>query len=337
MFCNQCGAQINDNARFCPKCGQATGIQAPVKKETKKKNVVKLPSAQKITDAFKTFVRGFFSVLCCILIFVFLSTTITLFTARSIVGPNNVKNMLSNLKVAEMVDNTPVERLVSEIDNKEIEKIYHSTKLKGYVEKVALEYSRYLLGGKQPNGLNSKEIVNIMKREKAVIENTTGASLTDNDYDRIDNFFTNEDNVGFLSPDVQTTEELNIVHIVLSLYVLIASLVLTLLFIFLLFLVRKYRMDSFIWASVPIITTSVIYTACCFIGKPIILSLFDGAEQFVIDIANVILNGVLIPVLIIGGTTLLTGVIFILIYIITNKIIKSKKKKEEIKVEPVEA
>ena len=62
MFCNQCGAQINDNARFCPKCGQATGIQAPVKKETKKKNVVKLPSAQKITDAFKTFVRGFFSV-----------------------------------------------------------------------------------------------------------------------------------------------------------------------------------------------------------------------------------------------------------------------------------
>ena len=29
MFCTQCGNNLNDKDRFCPQCGQPTGVGAP--------------------------------------------------------------------------------------------------------------------------------------------------------------------------------------------------------------------------------------------------------------------------------------------------------------------
>ena len=43
MFCKNCGAEINDDARFCPNCGyDKEGGSAPKAKKVEEDNEVKL-------------------------------------------------------------------------------------------------------------------------------------------------------------------------------------------------------------------------------------------------------------------------------------------------------
>lgn len=44
MFCNKCGAIVDDDAKFCTKCGQALDVPAP---KAKSKSATAVPVAQK--------------------------------------------------------------------------------------------------------------------------------------------------------------------------------------------------------------------------------------------------------------------------------------------------
>lgn len=48
MFCNNCGAEIKNNGKFCPKCGQ------PVKQDTGERAGVSIEKAQQTTEDTKT-------------------------------------------------------------------------------------------------------------------------------------------------------------------------------------------------------------------------------------------------------------------------------------------
>lgn len=72
MFCKNCGAEISDEARFCPKCGYDKSGEAPKEKaSTKDDNKVKFQLKPKFNWGYKLLTTVGVTVLWAIIIFLY--------------------------------------------------------------------------------------------------------------------------------------------------------------------------------------------------------------------------------------------------------------------------
>ena len=356
MFCNHCGAQIADNSRFCNLCGKAIPDFSPVQPEPESvvqsddqpaaqeeiqkvseespiqqqpqqytSNInIQAPVTNQLPKSKNNFFKNIVSAICCVMIFVLLLSSLALVTARSIVSPDSVEDILEEVDIKDIVENTPIEEIVHGLDARQLEKIYHETELEDYIEDVAMDYSKYLLGGRKPDGLDSERIMEIFVDEYYTIAEIHGKPLDSYELYRISEFFSDEDNIGFLSPDVVTTPELETVRTFISYPVIIILFVLALAFGFLLFFVRKYKADSFVWVAVPVILTSIILMIS-FSASSLFLTLFEGSDRSVTNAVKSIAEEISSPAVATGFLFLILGIISIIAYVI----IKNKRSKTQ--------
>lgn len=330
MICKQCGAQLGEGSKFCTKCGcaienqdtiQAVAAEAPAEKKKKEKKVKKE----------NKFVKTLLSVLCCIMIFVLSFATLTLFTVRDSISPEKVESLLDNADIQMLVENSGMNNLIGGMDGKDIERVYRKTSIKDYVEDIAKDYTDYLLGGKKPKGVKADDVVDLLYENQYEIEEILGEGLSDRDFEQTYEFFEEDgaQNLGVLSSEVRTNDVLDTTRIIISIYVVIALLALTALFIFLLFKARRYNLNSLVWTSVPLILTSILFGVFASV-KPIVLSFLNGLEPIVSEVAALFMSNILGVVLLNSGLVLLTGILLIAAFVITKKIKKSVADKKAV-------
>lgn len=323
MICKQCNAQLEENTRFCTKCGYTT-------EENESDFQMKVDNTEeKKAKSGNKFVRGLLSVLCCIMIFILSFATLTVFTARNSISEERVEQMLDDVDVRSIADNAIDPDSYYEINSREIEKIYNKTSIKDYVEDVAEEYSNYLLGGRKPRGIDGEKVIELIFYENQMeIERITGEELDEEDYDAAYDFFVEngEENLGVFSSEIRTNNALNIARMLLSIYVIIALIVLSLLFVFLLLKVRKYRLDSLVWLSAPLMLTALVFGTLATI-KPIAFAVLNGSEPIIIEVVGLFMNNILGTVLINSTLVLLTAIVLIGVFVAVRKIKKMAGKK----------
>jgi len=284
----------------------------------------------------KKFVRGLLSVLCCIMIFVFTTVTMTVFVARQSISENRIEKVFDSIdieKIEEMSLGDEDEGSIGdlfeggngELSGKQKNKLFHKTGIKDFVVGVTVEYANYILGGDEPEGVEAEDIVDLIEENRREIEKITDVKIDSRMLADIEDYFEDEgeDILGFASAEVRTNDAIDGVRIAISIYVLIGLAVLTLLFVFLLLKARKFRLDSLIWISVPLIISGVVL-ALTLAVKPIILSV-GGFENGVDTIVEIILDNILGAVLLDSVIILLLGAILITTYVLVKKI-KARKK-----------
>jgi len=251
----------------------------------------------------KKFVRGLLSVLCCIMIFVFTTVTMTVFVARQSISENRIEKVFDSIdieKIEEMSLGDEDEGSIGdlfeggngELSGKQKNKLFHKTGIKDFVVGVTVEYANYILGGDEPEGVEAEDIVDLIEENRREIEKITDVKIDSRMLADIEDYFEDEgeDILGFASAEVRTNDAIDGVRIAISIYVLIGLAVLTLLFVFLLLKARKFRLDSLIWISVPLIISGVVL-ALTLAVKPIILSV-GGFENGVDTIVEIILDNI---------------------------------------------
>lgn len=314
MFCNQCGTQLPENTKFCTSCGcpvESAGNQ-PVPAVS---NVSEQPQ-KKPSSPPKTVL----SIFCCIMIFILSLSALTLFTVRGCLHADKVENLLDSSNVGALVENANMEDIMKGMDADAFEKIYRKTPVGDYAINTVKEYTEYLLGGSKPKGVKADDVIDLMLDNQYEIEEITGESMTDEDLDLAYEFFgeNGEENLGVFSSEVRTNSVLKTIRAFLSIYVILALLVLTAIFVFLLLKARGYRADSLVWISVPLILVSLLFGMFLAV-KPILLSMLGGFDPVVTEVAGLILSNILGTVLINSGAVLLTGILLIAIFVAIKK------------------
>ena len=322
MVCKQCGAQIPDDAKFCTSCGCAYESVAPQQQEpVAVPDVITCPKKKE-----NKFVKAFLSILCCIVIFIFSFSALTIMTARDSISDDKIESFLDDVDIESIVGNTSFDGLLSqELSSKDIAKIYRKTTIKDYVQDVTQDYAGYLLGGSKPDGVEADDIISLMEENEYVIEEIIGDSITDADYEATYKFFDEdgEENLGVLSSEVRTNDALDIVRMIISVYVIIALVALAILFIVLLFKSRRWNSDSLVWVASSFIVSAVVFIVLGAV-KPVVLSLISGFDSIIVELVSGFMSNILGTVLINSSILIVVAVVLILINVLIKKI-KSKK------------
>lgn len=314
MFCKQCGSEVREDANFCIACG------SPIKGEPQNQEAEIKTKEKNIKSKRKnSFSRILLAILCSIMVFVFSFAALTIFTARNCMNPKQITNMLEDVDIEELIEVSNIE-LDNDINAKDIEKIYHNTSFKDYVEDVADEYSSYILGGKKPKGINAEDVTELVQENQHEIERILDIEITYEDYDDIYEYFevNGEKNLGILSSEVRTNDNLDGLRVVVSPYVIIALLILAALFIFLLVKTRLNSIDSLIWTSAPVILSSLLLFVTPFIIRFITVFVAEIGPDALATI-SLFSDNISSVILLNSGITLIIGVLLIVTYIVIKK------------------
>lgn len=277
----------------------------------------------------KKFLRGFLSTLCCIMIFVLTTAMLSVLIVRESLKQENVDKMLNGVDLGELITLEKDQLIVGSFTEEEFEELYYETKVGAYIDNTIYEYAEYLRGGDVPKGISADKVLEIFGEESSEIEKAIGRYPEPYEYEAIQKYLgeNGKENLGFLSEDVRTNDLLKTIRTCLSIYVVIALGVLILLFVFLLLKARKFRLDSLVWTSVPVIVSSVIIAVFGLI-KAIAMGIVEAVNPALGVGTEIALDGIFSATLLNSAIVLGFGVLLIVVYAVTKKIITLIKKKK---------
>lgn len=341
MDCKQCGAQIPDYAKFCTECGNicnrediqqvsANQQQAPTSQIVEEPVVadkyVPCP-VPALPKKEKKFLKNFVSVLCCIMIFVFSFATLTVFTVRGSITPDRVDNLVDDFDIKYFLEESGIGEDMDEVYIDQIEEICEKSFVRKYIKDVANEYTGYILGGRKPKGVKSRDVIKLISDNRYEVQEIFEYEIEDDSFGDVEIFFgeNGEENLGVFSSEVRTNDELDTARMLLSVYMLIGLLIFVALFVFLLYTVRKGNTSFMAWTGVTFISVAVIFGIFTSI-RPIILGFMPNADVVVYEIVRLYLKNSLSVVLLNSFAMLAVGFLLVLTHIIVKKCIQKTKK-----------
>ena len=357
MFCGQCGAEITEGAKFCASCGNP--VEAKIIKEDIPEPLAEEPTLNeefvteeplaKVSDAVepatestpitetvqkplpentpvvkgkkgKAFAGALLSVLCSVMIFVFSFSALTLFIARESLAEEKVTKMVENIDVKALMEEGGLDYYI-DAKPKDAAKIFRKTPIGSYVKDLVLQYTEYLRGGKEPEGIDADELTTLIGENAYEIEEITGRRITNRDYREIQKYFgeESEELIGVLSSSVRTNQYLKTIRFFLSTYVIIGLVLLALVFVFLLLKVRKFSLDTLIWTAVPVLFATLIITVFGTI-QPLTLMMVAELGDVVGIIVKTVMGNILQTVLTGGAIGFGVGIVLIASYVIAKRV-----------------
>jgi len=291
---------------------------------------IKVPEEKVKGKKGKIFLRGFLSVLCCIMIFVLATAMISVFAVRDSLKQENIDQILDKTDIGKIIAMEEHEEMLGSFTAEEVENLYYDTRIGEYIDNTIYDYADYLRGGDVPKGISADEILNIMSEDAFEIEKALGRYPEASEYDAIQEYIgeNGKENLGFLSEDVRTNNLLKTIRACLSIYTVIGLGVLILLFVFLMLKARKFRLDTLCWTAVPLILSAVTVAVFGLI-KPIALGFVKNLGAVATVGTEIAMDGISGAVLLDSASTLGFGVLLIVIYAVANAIIKAVKKKKQ--------
>lgn len=281
MFCKKCGYELSDKSKFCPKCGaknEKAFMQKDFQSEERSVQEIKQEkgdsSLQVISDnapvssytfdetnSIKsqtpkiTIKQVVLSLVCCLLMFVLLFTSISLLSVRLTLSDSHIYDSFDE---DDYILNTTIntssgskeisDYILSNISQKakeknsitksDIQKLLQNENVKNYLKNSLSDYTNLLVFGKDTEYIKESKIIDFIKRIDGSIL-TIG--LSDDDYDQLSDQITEGDLWYLTETGIQNHLGLNIkvFPLAFSLPTICVLSAVSLLLIILVFLINK--------------------------------------------------------------------------------------------------
>ena len=332
MLCKNCGKEIPDSTKFCPKCGCKNESANVIISETTSEDNVSFISEETVFDTAdeksvpKPRIKQIFlSIICDLLLFIFLTVTVFLCAVRFSTNESNIKKILTNGSVSDSYIVTDFGNqnlskfILSNIDESAIRQykisedsvisILKEETVDLFLKEVLSDYVKLFIYGEAPVNLNANTITAFIKSMANTIQLYTGYTLSENDYASIANQL-NQGSLSFLT--VRGLEN-NLgfnpanLHIFFSVPCICTFGGLSLVLIVLVFLINKSNIKN----SLSFNGVSLIIIACVYVCVSAISFIVAATKQlyFVSDL----LKSFALYILLIGLGVLLIGLLMLLI------------------------
>lgn len=322
MNCQNCGAEVKEEQKFCSVCGtkveecvpkqpilaEGESQEPPVKTEKKKNEVMKV----------------FISLLICILLVIVSVTTLSLLTVRDTFNESNVEKIVDKVDVKELLKTGIVDMRTAFDGNfteKEIANIYEESSFKSYFKDVAVDLASYVQGKGDFPELDGEEIADLVLENEEIIRENSDYKLVDDAHKKIEDMV--EDDRDFKKAVSKTEDVSKLVKFAVSIvWVVLLGIIIVLLMVWM-FKVRQWSISALCWGGVSLCVSSAIF-AIGVICTPIALRAEEDIPRYISYISVTVLKGAVWPAVKFGFIWLITGVVLIAAYKVTKTIKKRR-------------
>lgn len=335
-FCGKCGSLVGEDKKFCSKCGnrlndiptetiQQNGINDYIIEKEDNFSVQNNYQSHETTK--RSSLTCVFSIILCILFFIFSMSAIFVGVARLYSNEDNLKDIISDIDLNEINIDTDDNRSVSIADfifnnvNKSIinnygitkdniENILNDSTIKNQLESYLVDYVQYIVNGEKSKKLTTDGIIKILKNLSFDVYNETGYELSDKDYEDIRNQI-NDGNMEFLI--TSGIEDFigfdpNIIQIAFSITALIILIIISVALLILILKINSWRFKYFLKdTGITVIIAGTLLICGSLTG--LIISMVTE-----IYLLSILLNSLSIKVLIFGLSALIIGICMFALY-----------------------
>lgn len=271
--------------------------------------------------------KRFLSVIVCIFLFVTSFMTVTVMTVRSVMNENTIYRIVKYVDVEDVVESGALGSMIDDdIKHDDIKEIYEDGTFKNYVNNLMKDYAGYILTGEEPKGIRYKDVKNLVKENEELIYEVTGKKVTERDYKEINEYFDKgaKNDLGFLMSDIEENTYVNIFRMSVSVFSMVALIVISLMFVVLLFVMRKYKTKGLLWNGITLALSSVAFMISAFVVPMMI----NGGNNAVMNIVkDVFEHHIAVKFYINGAIMLFTNIMLIAVYVVIRMIKNAKVKK----------
>jgi hypothetical protein len=332
MFCENCGAELQDNALFCSNCGAKAEVPSVTLRESKKGFAGKL---------ILSLILSLFLLIC-------VATVVVRFSICNSLSEENIAKVVDKIEISdiEVDDFIPLKEdmLMSEymyqyltkngnlpfLNEHIITDIIEDDATKELAVEKINEYCEYFLGKSDDAGIKAKDLVSLIRKKSDEIYDETGYYLTDADYDYLKNRFesmgveeSDIDNIYDMNPDTIDKVRFFLSDMFLAIDIVLGVLLLVGIF----FLNLRRKRAVALYAAVVCLITGVVGMVVSFLGNVIVSNLHRAtgySKKIFSGIVNIICSQFRLNSIIV----LIIGTVLLFLFIILNIIVKSSKVKK---------
>ena len=334
MICKQCGKEIKDKSKYCPKCGVKVSEednQFLIEKNTNVNSVSKaIIQENNAEQQILSVPKRIISIVICFFIVTFTILSSFVCIIRIGMQKENVRSILSNEDVIEIKINNEYisEYIISHLNQtiatkynittNQVDEILGDEQVSDMISSIATDYTSMFIFGEKPKNLNENSILKDIQSLDNLVFSKIGYHFNEQDYADITKELTNGSLAFLIEENVK--RELGIDPYLISIFFSIPAICIFIAIdiglIVLLFKVNNWKMkSSFAFLGVSLMVSGALSVlAALFV---IIVSMMN--QIFMI---SALMRNISIYMLINAAVLLVVG---LLLFIIQNKLIKTKK------------
>ena len=284
-----------------------------------------------------------------ILLFVFLTVTVLLFSLQRFTSKDNIADGLSKVDMYDAIDiatgNDDLVELVKkylpkssldriDLNEKSLKKIINSREIERFVSKKAEEYIDDIKNGDDHAEITNEEVFDLITSLEDKIRDELDYSLTYDDYNVIEKNIANAKLELYSLENIKENNEtvFLLVKLILSEYLLYGFAAIDLLLVAFIILVNKKRVLSGIKATAILLVVNGAILSVTYAAYHILISFLPSNIKSIIKLASSITNSFINTLLLSGLAFLGAGIVILLIVSAIKKIIAKIKEKKNAKI-----
>lgn len=282
MFCEECGNQLSENARFCPKCGHEMAAQAapvqPLPVGLPKTPAVSPGNVPAKGAAADRSGGGALSIVFSVLIVLIGIWVSVIFLVRHVTSEKVVDSVVRGLDLSEIEvgfltedggDMTLAEYISDYADSifpipwseKDVRELLNQKFIRNFAIEKVNDYVRDLFHGTGEGVIKVNEIKSLLKKNENAIYKITGVHLTEDDLDYMADIMTDEEileNTALSEYRHEDPGMFSIIKTMFSYWMLILLLIVAILLILGIFLVQGKKLKSFLYLGISLVSIGFV-------------------------------------------------------------------------------